>query len=66
MFTFYSHSFSFEFNYSRDKGFIPLGFDSNILNFDQLPFLCPLSQEGVIYLFRKPNAMPIESKPESG
>ena len=29
-------------------------------------FLSPLSQEGVTYLFRKPNAMPIESKPETG
>ena len=34
--------------------------------FDQLPFLSPLSKEGVTYLFRKPNAMPIESKPEIG
>ena len=48
------------------KGCKPLGFDSNILNFDQLSFLIPLSQEGVTYLFRKPNAMPIESKPETG
>ena len=48
------------------KGFIPLCFGSNILNFDQLPFLSPLSQNGVTYLFRKPNAMPVESKPETG
>ena len=44
----------------------PLGFGSSIFNFDQLPFLSPLSWEGGTYLFRKSNAMPIESKPETG
>ena len=43
-----------------------LGFGSSILNFDELSFLSPLSKEGVTYLFRKPNAMRMESKPETG
>ena len=43
-----------------------LGFGSSILNFDELLFLSPLSKEGVTYLLRKPNAMPIENKPETG
>ena len=47
-------------------GQVQQGFGSNILNFDQLPFLSQLSQEEVTYLYRKPNAMPIESKPETG
>ena len=38
----------------------------SISNFDELSFLSPLSKEGVTYLFRKPNAMQIESKPEIG
>ena len=43
-----------------------LGFGSSILNFDELSFLSSLSKEGVTYLLRKPNAMPMESKPETG
>ena len=43
-----------------------LGFGSSILKFDELPFLSPWSQKEVTYLFRKPNAIPIESKPETG
>ena len=35
-------------------------------NFDQLPYLGPLSKKGVTYLFRKPKAIQIESKPETG
>ena len=35
-------------------------------NFDQLPFLSPLSYEEVTFLLRKPHAMPIESKPDTG
>ena len=34
--------------------------------FDQLPFLSPLRYKGVTYLFRKPKAIPIESKLEIG
>ena len=34
--------------------------------FDQLSFLTPLSQEEVKYLFRKPKAIPIEYKHETG
>ena len=45
---------------------MPLGFGSNILKFDQLPFLSPLSQEGVTYLFRKANAMPVEKNVKLG
>ena len=38
----------------------------NVLTFDQLPFLSPLIYKGVTYLFRKPKAIPIESKLEIG
>ena len=42
------------------------GFGSNILNFDQLPFLSPLRYKKVTHLFRKPKAIAIECQPEIG
>ena len=38
----------------------------SLFNFGQLPFLSPLSQEGVTYLFRKPKTIPIDCKPKTG
>ena len=42
------------------------GFGSNILNFDQLPFLSPLRYKKVTHLFRKPKAIAIECQPKIG